>query len=65
MHMVGVLIELVLWHAATTPTQRNDVNRWVFLNYNFSKEQCMLPEGDSMIATFRSVLSSLMWILDH
>jgi len=33
-------------HAATAPTQRNDVNHRVFLNYNFSKEQCMLPEDD-------------------
>ena len=31
-------------HAATAPTQRNDVNAWVFLNCNFNKEQCMLPE---------------------
>jgi len=52
-------------HAATAPTQRNDVNHWVFLNYNFSKEQCMLPEDDRMIETCRSVLSVLMWNLDH
>jgi len=52
-------------HAATAPTERNDVNYWVFLNYNFSKEQCMLPEDDRMIETCRSVLSVLMWILDH
>jgi len=37
----------------------------MFLNYNFSKEQCMLPEDDRMIDTFRSVLSVLIWILDH
>ena len=49
-------------HAATAPTQRNDVNHWVFLKYNFSKEQCMLPEDDRMIETCRSVLN---WILDH
>ena len=47
------------------PSQRNDVNYWVFLNYNFSKEQCMLPEDDLKIETCRSVLSVLMWILDH
>jgi len=47
------------------PTERNDVNHWVFLNYNFSKEQCMLPKDDSMIETCRRVLSVLMWILDH
>ena len=41
------------------------VNHWVFLNYNFSKEQCMLPEEDRMIETCRSVLSFLIWILDH
>jgi len=35
------------------------------LNYNFSKEQCMLPEDDRMIETCRSVLSVLMWISDH
>jgi len=29
------------------------------LNYNFSKEQCMLPEDDRMIETCRSVLSVL------
>ena len=52
-------------HAATAPTERNDVNHWVFLNYNFSKEQSMLPEDDRMIETCRSVLSVLMWILDH
>ena len=51
--------------AATKPTPHNDVNHWVFLNYNFSKEQCMLPEDDRMIETCRSVLSVLMWILDH
>ena len=50
--------------AATASTQRNDVNHWVFLNYNFSKEQCMLPEDDRMIETRRIVLSVLMWILD-
>ena len=37
----------------------------MFLNYNFSKEQYMLPEDDRMIETCRSVLSDLMWILDH
>jgi len=37
----------------------------VFLNYNFSKEQCMLPEDDRMIEKCRSVLSVLMWISDH
>jgi len=52
-------------HAATAPTQRNDVNHWVFLNYNFSKEQCMLPEDDHTIETWRGVLSVFMWILDH
>ena len=52
-------------HAATAPTQHNDVNHWVFLNYNFSKEQCVLPEDDRMIETRRSFLSVLMWILDH
>jgi len=30
------------------------------LNCNFSKEQFMLPEGDRMIETCRSVLSVLM-----
>jgi hypothetical protein len=30
------------------------------LNYNFGKEQCMLPEDDRMIETCRSVLSVLM-----
>jgi len=52
-------------HAATAPTQHNDVNHWVFLNSNFSKEQCMPPEDDRMIETCRNVLSVLMWILDH
>jgi len=31
--------------------ERNDVNHWVFLNCNFSKEQCMLPADDRMIET--------------
>jgi len=35
------------------------------LNCNFSKEQSMLPEDDSMIETCRSVLSVLMWILGY
>jgi len=39
--------------AATAPTQRNDVNHSVFLNYNFTKD-------DRMIETCRSVLSVLM-----
>ena len=43
----------------------NDVNDWVFLNCNFSKEQCKLPEDDGVIETCTSVLSVLMWILDH
>ena len=30
------------------------------LNYNFSKEQCMLLEDDRMMETCRSVLSVLM-----
>ena len=30
------------------------------LKCNFSKEQCMLPEDDRMIKTYRSVLSVLM-----
>jgi len=50
---------------ATAPTQRKDVNHWVFLNYNFGREQYVLPEDDRMIETCRSVLSVLMWILDH
>ena len=45
--------------------QLNDVNHWVFLNYNFSKEQYMLPEDDRIIEICRSVLSGLMWILDN
>jgi len=54
-------VGLVLWqHAATGPTQRKDVNHRVFLNYNFSKEQCMLPEDGRMIETCSSVLSVLM-----
>jgi len=32
----------------------------MFLNYNFIKEQCMLPEDDRMFETRRSVLSVLM-----
>ena len=41
------------------------VPSWEFLNCNFSKEQCMLPEDDCMIETRRSVLSVLMQILDY
>ena len=29
-----------------------------------SKEQCMIPEDDSVIETFRNVLNVLMYILD-
>ena len=36
----------------------------MFLNYNFSKEQCMLSEDDRVIETRRRVLSVLMYILD-
>ena len=32
----------------------------MFLNYNFSKEQCMLPKDDSVIETCGSVLIVLM-----
>jgi len=34
--------------------------RCMFLNYNFSKEQCTLPEDDRVIETCRNVLSVLM-----
>jgi len=37
----------------------------MFLNYNFSKEQSMLPEDVHMIDTCTSVLKVLVWILDH
>jgi len=47
-------------HAATASTQHNDINHSVFLKYNFSNEQCMLPEDDRVIETCRSVLSILM-----
>jgi len=49
----------------TAPTQRNDLNHGVILKYNFSKEQCILPEDDRLFETCRSVLNVLMWILDH
>ena len=49
----------------SAPTQPNDVKHWLFLNYNFSKEQSILPEDDRTIETCRSVFSVLMWILDH
>jgi len=45
--------------------QETYVVHWVFLNYNFNKEQCMRPEDDRMIETCRIALSVLMWILDH
>jgi len=63
-HPQGAYTEL-RWVGAVAPTQRNDENHWVFLNYKFSKEQYMLPEDDCMIETCRNVLSVLMWILDH
>ena len=47
-------------HAATAPTQRNDVNHGVFLNYNFTKERCMIPEDDRTIEICRSILGVLM-----
>jgi len=56
----GSMSVFVYRHAATAPTQRNDVNHRVFLNYNFSNGQCMLLEDDRMIETRRSVLSVLM-----
>ena len=36
----------------------------MFLNYNFNKERCMLPEDDRVIETCRFVLSVLMYVLD-
>ena len=63
--MVYKINIFVYRHAATAPTQSNDVNHWVFLNYNFSKEHCMFHEDDRMIKTCRRVLSVLMWILDY
>ena len=39
---------------------RTRLNSLYVLNYNFSKEQCMLPADDRMIETCRSVLSVLM-----
>ena len=62
----------MLTHAAqrTTHTQKHDMlpqhqvnirsNSPNVLNYNFSKEQYMLPEDDRVIETCRSVLNVLM-----
>ena len=47
-------------HAATSPTVPKDVNHWVFLNYNFSKEQCRLPEDDRKFEICWSLLIVLM-----
>jgi len=40
------------------------INHRVFLNFDFSKEQCMLPEKDRMIETCRSVLSVNVKVLE-
>jgi hypothetical protein len=50
--------------AATAPNWHNEVIHWMFLNYNFSKEQCVLPEDDHVIETCRSALIVLMYILN-
>ena len=51
-------------HAATAPKLTQQSNSLDVLNYNFSKEQYMLPEDDRMLETCRSVLSVLAYILD-
>jgi len=59
-----------MWRIGWAP---NNASKWQMgfnsafkgLNYNFSKEQYMLPEDDRMFETCRSVLSVLMWIVDH
>jgi len=33
---------------------------YIIINYNFSKEQSMLPEDDHVMETYRIVLSVLM-----
>jgi len=42
--------------AATAPKLTKRSNSLKVLNYNFSKEQCMLPEDDCVIETCRSIL---------
>ena len=55
-----LLVPYSVRHAATALNLHNEVNHRVFLNYNFSKEQSMLPEDDRMIETYRGILSVLM-----
>jgi len=47
-------------HAATAPKLTQRSSSLNVLNYNFSKEKCMLPEDDRVIETCRGVLSVLM-----
>ena len=47
-------------HAATAPKLTERSNSLNILNYNFSKEHCMLPDDDRVIETCRSVLNVLI-----
>ena len=47
-------------HNATAPKLTEGSNSLNVLKYNFSKEQCMLPEDDRVIETCGSVLNVLM-----
>jgi len=51
---------IVPCYSYSLKTFNDDENHRVFLNYNFSKEQCVLPEDDSIVGTCRSVLRVLM-----
>ena len=47
-------------HAATSPKLTERSNSLNVLNYNFSKEQIILPEDDHVIETCRNALNALM-----
>jgi hypothetical protein len=38
-------------HAATAQSSHNQVHHYLFLNFHFSKEQCVLLEDDLIIET--------------
>ena len=64
MMMMMTITVVLLQHAATAPQLTQRSNSLNVLNYNFSKEQYMLPEDDRVIETCRRVLNVLMYILD-
>ena len=59
--LLGVSLVMVVCHMLCSVGRSNSPN---VLNYNFNKEQYMLPEDDRVIEAFRRYLNVLMQILD-